>query len=80
ASFAVFSLNVVTVAFSFLFSIFSLAGSVYLLFAAVAGSVFLFQNLILLRLTSEVQGYKVFMASMPYLTILMLGLMLDKLF
>jgi heme O synthase-like polyprenyltransferase len=50
-----------------------------LIVALVAGSAFLFQNRGLLSSASEANGFKVFVASMPYLTILMLGLILDKL-
>ena len=78
ASQIVFGLNVLTVAFSFLFPIFHLAGTVYLFFALAAGSAFLFQNRGLLFSSQEKNGFKVFIASIPYLTFLMLGLILDK--
>jgi protoheme IX farnesyltransferase len=77
---AVFLLNTVTVAFSFLFPLFGLTGTVYLGFAILAGSGFLFQNRNLLFSASEANGFKAFIASMPYLTLLMLGLILDKIF
>lgn len=78
ASQAVFSLNVLTVASSFLFPVFHLAGVVYAGIASVAGTAFLFQNRGLLFSSQEANGFKVFMASMPYLACLMLGLILDK--
>ena len=80
ASRVVFLLNVSTVAFSFLLPLSHLAGTVYLVVAFAAGAAFLFQNRGLLVRTSEVQGFKVFVASMPYLGCLMAGLLLDKFF
>ena len=80
AALVVFVLNVVTVAFSFLFPLFGLTGVVYFGFAILAGSGFLFQNRGLLFSASEANGFKVFIASMPYLALLMLGLILDKFF
>ncbi|HEX7483278.1 MAG TPA: UbiA family prenyltransferase, partial [Candidatus Bathyarchaeia archaeon] len=74
----VFLLNAVTVAFSFLFPLFGLTSAIYLLFAVGAGGAFLFQNRSLLFSASETSGFKAFIASMPYLTFLMLGLILDK--
>ena len=79
ASQVVFGLNVLTVAFSFLFPVFHLTGIVYCGIALVAGSGFLFQNLRLLFSYHETYGFKVFMASMPYLACLMVGLIIDKL-
>ncbi len=79
ASKIVFLLNVFTVAFSLLFPLLQLTGIIYLAIALVAGSGFLFQNRSLIFSTSEVAGFKVFVASMPYLTCLMLGLIVDKL-
>jgi len=79
ASHVVFGLNVLTVAFSFLIPIFNLAGIVYASVALVAGGAFLFQNRGLLSANQEMYGFKVFMASMPYLACLMIGLIIDKL-
>jgi len=78
ASQIVFGLNVFAVAFSFLFPILHLTGSVYSCFALVAGSAFLFQNRGLLFSNQQECGFKVFIASIPYLTCLMLGLIADK--
>jgi protoheme IX farnesyltransferase len=75
----VFLFNAVTVAFSFLFPLFGLTGLIYSVFAVSAGGIFLFQNRGLLFSASEVYGFKAFIASMPYLTCLMLGLIVDKL-
>ena len=80
AALVVFVLNVVTVAFSFLFPLLGLTGAIYLGFAIFAGSGFLFQNRGLLFSASEANGFKAFIASMPYLALLMIGLILDKIF
>src|SRR5208283_1698999 len=74
----VFWLNVLTVAFSFLFPLFHLTGVIFITVALTAGAMFLLQNRGLLFSSSETQGFKVFIASMPYLTCLMLGLIIDK--
>jgi protoheme IX farnesyltransferase len=74
----VFLLNVVTVAFSFLFPLLGLTGVVYSGLAILAGGAFLFQNRNLILSASEMSGFKAFLASMPYLALLMLGLILDK--
>jgi protoheme IX farnesyltransferase len=79
ASKVVFLLNIFTVACSFLLPIAHLTGTVYLIVAFAAGTTFLFQNRGLLLRASEAGGFKVFVASMPYLTCLMLGLIVDKL-
>jgi protoheme IX farnesyltransferase len=80
AGLVVFVLNVVTVTFSFLFPLLGLTGAVYLGIAIFAGSGFLFQNRCLLFSASENNGFKAFIASMPYLALLMIGLILDKIF
>ncbi len=74
----VFLLNTVTVAFSFLFPLMGLAGAVYMGLAILVGSGFIFQNRGLLFSPSEANGFKAFIASMPYLALLMFGLILDK--
>lgn len=79
ASKIVFLLNVLTVAFSLLFPLLRLTGTIYLAIALVAGTAFLFQNRGLLFSASEMVGFKVFVASMPYLACLMTGLIIDKL-
>ncbi len=79
ASKVVFFLNVLTVGFSFLLPLLHLTGNIYLFVALAAGAAFLFQNRGLISSASELVGFKVFLASMPYLTCLMLGLILDKL-
>jgi len=79
ASKIVFLLNALTVAFSLLFPLLQLTGTIYLAIALIAGSGFLFQNRGLIFSTSEAAGFRVFVASMPYLTCLMIGLIVDKL-
>jgi protoheme IX farnesyltransferase len=78
SSYVVFGLNVLTVASAFLFPLLQLTGTVFLFFAVAAGSLFLFQNRGLIAGTSEENGFKVFIASMPYLACLMMGLIVDK--
>ncbi len=80
AAIVVFVLNALTVAFSFLFPLLGLTGAVYLGFAVTVGGGFLFQNRGLLFSASETSGFKAFIASMPYLALLLLGLILDKIF
>lgn len=80
ASQIVFFLNAVTVVFSLLLPLFGLTGTIYLGFAVLAGGGFLFQNRGLLFSASEANGFKAFLASMPYLALLMLGLIVDRLF
>ena len=79
ASKVVFMLNVFTVAFSFFLPLSHLTGTVYLVVAFVAGAAFLFQNRGMLFRATEVCGFKVFVASMPYLACLMVALIVDKL-
>ena len=79
ASKIVFLLNIFTVAFSLLFPTLQLTGTIYMTIALIAGSAFLFQNRGLLFSANEVAGFKVFVASMPYLACLMAGLIIDKL-
>lgn len=76
----VLSLNILTVAFSFLFPLLRLTGFVYSVIALAARAMFLLQNRGLLISTSEVDGFKVFAASMPYLACLMFALIFDKIF
>jgi protoheme IX farnesyltransferase len=80
ASQVVFWLNALTVGFSLLFPLMHLAGPVYLAVALAAGAGFLVQNRGLLVSPSEAYGFKAFAASMPYLGLLMVGLVLDKIF
>ena len=78
ASRVVFWLNVATVGFTLLFPLLHLTGAVFSTVALVAGAAFLFQNRGLLSPASGAWGFRVFVASMPYLACLMLGLVVDK--
>lgn len=71
-------LNVLTVIFSLILPVLGLAGILYFVAALAAGAAFLFQNRGLFHSSSEVNGFKVFLASMPYLAFLMTALVLDK--
>ena len=75
----IFLLNAGTVAFSLLFPLFNLTGTIYLVIASVAGIAFLAQSLWLTAFPSENGGFRVFLMSMPYLACLMFGLIIDKL-
>ncbi len=77
ASKIVFSMNALTVVFS-LFPLALLAGPLYFVVALVAGAGFIFQNRGLLVSSSEAEGFKVFLASMPYLFCLMVALIIDR--
>jgi heme o synthase len=74
----VFWLNFSTVAFTFLFPLLRLTSPVFISVALIAGVWFIFQNRGLVSSASEMDGFKAFVASMPYLAILMFGLILDK--
>jgi heme o synthase len=74
----IFWLNAGTVAFSLLFPVFKITGTIYLAIASVAGIAFLVQSLWLATFPSEKGGFRVFLMSMPYLACLMLGLLIDK--
>jgi heme o synthase len=79
ASRIVFSLNALTVVFS-LFPLAFLTGPIYLSVALLAGAGFIFQNRGLLISSTEADGFKAFLASMPYLMCLMIALIIDKMF
>jgi heme o synthase len=74
----VFWLNFSTVAFTFLFPLLRLTSTFFISVALVAGVWFMFQNRGLASVASEMDGFKAFVASMPYLALLMFGLVLDK--
>jgi protoheme IX farnesyltransferase len=73
-----FMFNVTTIAFSLLLPVLGFTGFLYPAFAVAAGTWFIFESRKLLMIPSEATGFRVFMASMPYLALLMLGLMVDK--
>jgi heme o synthase len=74
----VFLLNVITVTFSLLFFFMGVSGLIFLVAALGGGAWFLFQGRGLISQPSSDWGFRAFIASMPYLACLMLGLMLDK--
>jgi protoheme IX farnesyltransferase len=73
-----FMFNVATIVVSLLFPVLGFTGSLYPVFAIAAGVWFMFESRKLLVVPSEATGFRVFLGSMPYLALLMLGLMVDK--
>jgi heme o synthase len=74
----IFIFNISTIVFSLLLPLFSLTSIIYSLFAVSLGIWFTFESRKLVVAPSEKQGFRVFMASMPYLACLMVGLLADK--
>ncbi len=72
--------NIATIIFSMILAILGLTGILYAAVAVSAGVWFTLESRKLLVFPSEAQGFKIFLASMPYLSVLMAGLLLDKLF
>lgn len=70
--------NALTIFSSLLLPIFGLAGIPYMAFAVSAGFWLLFESRRLAVFPSEANGLRVFLASMPYLALLMGGLIVDK--
>jgi heme o synthase len=70
--------NLAAIVSSLLLPALGLAGIYYSVIAVSAGVWFVFENKKLLIFPSGANGFRVFLVSMPYLTILMLGLVLDK--
>jgi protoheme IX farnesyltransferase len=75
-----FMFNVATIILSLLLPVLGFTGFLYPVFAVAAGAWFIFESRKLLVFPSEATGFRVFLASMPYLGVLMLGLMIDKIF
>jgi protoheme IX farnesyltransferase len=73
-----FMFNLATISLSLLLPVLRFTGFIYLVFAVTAGVWFTFESRKLLTVPSEATGFRVFLASMPYLGLLMLGLMIDK--
>jgi len=78
ASQITFLFNAATFGASLLLPLFGLAGLPYLGIAAVAGTLFLLESGKLAVSPSESQGFRAFLASMPYLASVMAALMVDK--
>ncbi|HLN46445.1 MAG TPA: heme o synthase [Candidatus Sulfotelmatobacter sp.] len=76
----IFLFNVATIISSLLFPALGLAGILYLIVAAFSGFWLIFESRKLAVYPSEMQGFKVFVISMPYLACIMIGLLVDKLF
>ena len=72
------AVNVLTISSSLLLPLFGLAGILYSAVAVAAGACFLFESAKLAVSPSEARGFRVFLASMPYLAALMVGLIVDK--
>lgn len=75
----VFFFNAATVASSLALPFLGLVGGVYALFALSGGMWYLFESRRLMLVPSEVNGFRVFFASMPYLAVLLIGIIVDKL-
>ncbi len=75
----IFVFNLAAVASSLFLPLFGLSGLIYSCFAVFAGAWFVLENRKLLAAPSENQGFRIFLASMPYLGLLMMGLIADKL-
>jgi len=75
-----FLFNMAAIASTLALPVLGLTGLPYFLFAFSSGAWFLFESRKLLLVPSEANGFRVFLASMPYLALLMTGLLVDKLF
>jgi protoheme IX farnesyltransferase len=73
-----FVFNISAIAFSLFLPFFGFAGLFYSLIAISGGIWFTIKSRNLLNNPSKEGGFNVFMASMPYLSLLMVGLMVDK--
>ncbi len=74
----VFCVNLLTIVSSLLLPLMGLSGLLYSAVAVSAGAWFLFESKKLVAYPSEASGFRVFLASMPYLAVLMAGLVVDK--
>ncbi len=75
-----FLFNGAAIAFSLVLPVLGLSGLVYCGIAVSAGVWLMFENRKLVVYPSESQGFRIFFTSMPYLAILMAGLLVDKIF
>jgi protoheme IX farnesyltransferase len=75
-----FRFNLAAVGFSLALPLFGLSGLLYCGVAVSAGIWFMFENQKLLAFPSEAAGFRIFLSSMPYLGLLMVGLVVDKIF
>jgi protoheme IX farnesyltransferase len=79
ASQITFLFNAAAIGSSLLLPLFGLSGLVYSVVAVSAGVWFLFESRKLVLFPSEARGFRVFLASMPYLAVLMTALIIDRL-
>ncbi len=75
----VFAFNIATVIASLTLPSLGVAGGVYSAVAVFAGAWFVLESRRLFTSQSEARGFRVFLVSMPYLALLMAGLIADKL-
>lgn len=80
AAMVTFLSNSAAIGFSLLLPFLGFSGWFYGVVAAFAGSWFMLESCKLLVYPSEATGLRVFLVSMPYLGLLMAGLILDRLF
>ncbi len=78
ASLITFWVNVLTIVSSLLLPLLGLTGLLYSAVAISAGAWFLFESRKLAAHPSEASGFRLFLASMPYLALVMAGLVVDK--
>lgn len=77
ASWVILLFNLITFAVSMLLAVFGGAGLLYMAFAVPAGCVLLLVSAMLVRFGSPQWGFRAFMVSMPYLVMIMSGLIID---
>ncbi len=75
----VFAFNIATIIASLTLPLMGNVGAVYSAVAVVAGAWFALESRRFLVSRSEAKGFRIFLASMPYLALLMVGLIADKL-
>jgi protoheme IX farnesyltransferase len=74
----IFIFNLMTFIFSILFTVLGLTGLLYTIVAIFSGLKLLHTSYKLLKSPSQDSGMKVFLASMPYLAFMMIGIMIDR--
>lgn len=78
ASKLVFLFNIAVFGFSLLPVALGVAGWIYLVIAVVAGVKLLFESQALLKAHSETQGSRLFLTSSPYLAVIIVAFIIDK--
>jgi protoheme IX farnesyltransferase len=79
SSYCILAFNVSTIGLSMLFPALGGAGLVYFSLASISGIVLLWESWRLVDLPSPSQAFRVFLSSMPYLAVILVSLLLDKL-